>query len=490
MIIDGKGYAKVKYKYQIARTSSKAEEPELDEVGQPMMNEDGTPVMVSKDVISEEVTGEYPTIDVKNWANVYYDPRFVLLEDRPAFIEEVGGVRFSALWRKKDQKDSPLFNLDKVRLLGTSTAQNKDEWLGQLRAVSGIPDAAGDKFDLNNLTVHTYFGYFTKNEDKPEDERLYEIAIVNQSIVIGFKEISQNPYVEIKCFEDTKTAFARGFVEPIIGLQDELNYKKNSASEFINKRLAGQKIWSPQSTVDPSTINDPVIVADNAQAAAAHFIDLPGRDINPSFFQEQNDLERQIQSATFTVDTANPRSEQALTNTATGMRIKFFESNSVIEEVRKHFEAGLQQLAYKMLQCAFENMEDNIVFKKQGTQEYWEANKEVLRDAIQKYAIRVEVNSSSFDYIENRRDEAMALYNTLLQAKQGGEPVNTTEALKELLSAFEKADPNKYIQPPNVADITAKLPTGGASQMKVEPRASQPSPADLTNLVAQGNLQA
>jgi hypothetical protein len=31
------------------------------------------------------------------------------------------------------------------------------------------------------------------------------------------------------------------------------------------------------------------------------------------------------------------------------MRIKFYESNVVIDEVRKHFEEGLERLAYKLL---------------------------------------------------------------------------------------------------------------------------------------------
>jgi hypothetical protein len=45
------------------------------------------------------------------------------------------------------------------------------------------------------------------------------------------------------------------------------------------------------------------------------------------------------------------------------MRIKFFESNAVIDEIRKHFEAGLERLAYKLLQEIAENIEDNMTIK-------------------------------------------------------------------------------------------------------------------------------
>jgi hypothetical protein len=66
--------------------------------------------------------------------------------------------------------------------------------------------------------------------------------------------------------------------------------------------------------------------------------EIPMRTLTTDYFQEQNDFERQIQAVTFTVDTGNPNSQQALTNTATGARIKFFESNSVIDSKRKSFE--------------------------------------------------------------------------------------------------------------------------------------------------------
>lgn len=66
--------------------------------------------------------------------------------------------------------------------------------------------------------------------------------------------------------------------------------------------------------------------------------ELPHRSLEPSYFQEQNDFERQIQGQTFTIDTNNSQNQQGLTNTATGMRIKFYESNVVLDEVRKHFE--------------------------------------------------------------------------------------------------------------------------------------------------------
>lgn len=84
MLMYGNSYAKIKYKYETARIK--------DENGK----------------ITEKVIGEYPTIDVKSWTDIYVDPRYVLLEDMPCIIELVDGVRLGDLMRKK----SKYMNLD------------------------------------------------------------------------------------------------------------------------------------------------------------------------------------------------------------------------------------------------------------------------------------------------------------------------------------------------------------------------------------------
>lgn len=131
-------------------------------------------------------------------------------------------------------------------------------------------------------------------------------------------------------------------MEGIVSLQRELNFKKNSTSKYINNALNRSWVWSPNSGVrvqDLVSRPNNIIVTDKDRASVENnLFELPHRDINPSYFQEQNDFERQIQAMTFTVDTSQNNSAQALTSTATGARIKFYESNTVMDEVRKHLE--------------------------------------------------------------------------------------------------------------------------------------------------------
>lgn len=185
--------------------------------------------------------------------------------------------------------------------------------------------------------------------------------------------------------------------------------------------------------------------------ALENFVELPHRQIPAEYFQEQNDLERQIQAATFTIDTTTPKSNQWLTQTATGIRVKEFETNSVMEELRKHFEEFMVRLAYKFLQEMYENMWefDNLTIKKtDGTWKY-KVHREALAEAIKRFDIQIEVWSSSRDSIEQRREDALAQWNIALAAANAWVAVDLDEQYKRLMKTFEGINENKLLKQPN-----------------------------------------
>jgi len=422
MLIYGNSYAKVKYKYETAR----------------IRNDEW--------VIEENVIWEYPTIDAKSWTDIYIDPRYILLEDAPALIEVINNVRLADLKRKKDK----YINIDKIDDLPNTSEFQEDEDGSKARMyeVTWIPTTEFTNWvDKNSLTIKTFYGKYALEW---EEEKLYRVSTVNDMIIIEFEEITCIPYEDIKAFDDTETSNAVWVVEPIMSLQRELNFKKNSASEYINHSLNRSYIWSPNSWVNPADLisrpNNIIATTKDAVTAQNNLIEQAHRPLDSSYFAEQNDIERQIQAQTFTVDTSANRSNQALTNTATGARIKFFESNTVIDELRQHFEEGLERLAYKLLETTFENMEDNIVIKKLGDEWFWEINKELLRDAFSRYSIKIEANSSSLDDIERRREDSIGFFNTLALWAQAGVPVDFTEGLKDVINTFEKRDPDRFIK--------------------------------------------
>lgn len=435
MVRYGIWWAKACYKYNISR------DLEYEKVQEEV---DGEILDRYIPKTKEKIVYEMPTIEVKNWTNIVYDPRYIRLDDMPWLIDVTEWVRLG-YFLKRSKK---YMNVDKLKDLCNREFDSDDSYKQAVLTIAGI--APKERIKQDSLTIKSFYGLYDI-EWEWETEKLYEFVWVWWAILLSAKEITQLPYEDIKCFEDTETHFATGFLEPIIWLQNELNHKKNSASEYINQALNRTYVWSPNSWINPrNVISAPwgiIATSADAQTALANFVELPHRQISSEYFQEQNDFERQIQWLTFTVDTSQPQNNQSLTNTATGIKVKFFESNSVIEEVRRHFEEWMERLAYKLLQIVYESADENIVIKKLDDDWFWEINKEAFRDAMRRYEFKVEAGSSSFDSIEQRREDAIAKMNIWMQLKQAGVNINIDELGKWVLDTFEWVDVNKLIKP-------------------------------------------
>jgi len=480
MVDYGVWFAKIKFKYDISRASkvTNKEEIYIDENGEEQVE------VINKEV-EEKVSWEYPTIEVVNRTDIFYDPRIKLFKDIPAVIEEVNNVRFVDI--KRNKKD--YINIDKLELINWLKPYSEDS-TGYKQAIFSITWMTSSKdwwIDMKSLNIKYYYGLYDIKWNG--DERLYKIWIVEWILCICFNEITQIPFEQIRCFEDTDTNISRGFLEPIMWLQKELNFKKNSTSEYINHALNRSWVRSPNSWINPKTLiskpNNIIPTTKNVEEAMSNLQELPNRDINPSYFQEQNDFERQIQGLSFTVDTSNQRNAQALTNTATGARIKFYESNVVLDQIRRQFEAWLVRLAYKLLNETFENMDNNIVISKLWDTGFWEMNKELIRDAVSKYEIKIESWSSSLTSIEDRREEALSKYNLWLQAMQSWVPVDMEKLFIASLDTFENTDWKDYIKQQPIQGMWWMWGWGQLEQ----PIQAPEWPAQLTKNVAQWNIQ-
>jgi len=427
---------KVSPKYRIKRTS------ENDISYDELWNE----IPVKK--VKEDVYETYAWIDVKSRTDMYFDPRYVRLEDMPSIIDVTNNARLSYFTRNK----SKFMNLDMLEqcCLASKSQWTTDWYKNKIAAITWIQQAQPKIIRPDTLTVKCFYWLYDLSDDESmKNEKLYEFWTVDDVVLVYACEISAMPYEEIKCFEDTESFFATGFLEPIIWLQDELNRKKNKASEYINKTINPDYLRSPISWIDPRKLNqwhwNIIPTSKDAQTALANFVQIPWRDLNSSYFQEENDFERQIQAATFTINTNTPITQNSLTNTATWAKIQNFETDSVTGEVRKHFEEGIVRLSYKLLQFEFDNMEEDTlsVKKKDAENEYRQIHKEALKDAVEKYEINIEAGSSTYDSEEARRNDALAQWNIWLQAHQAQIPVNLKNLFEKVLETFQWYDKTK-----------------------------------------------
>lgn len=471
-------FAKVVTKYDISRTEKKVDKEEqyIDDMWVEQTRK------IDRE-IEEKVANQYVTIEPVSWTDMYYDPRYVMFRDMPAVIHLVSWVRLAEL-----KKSKHYINSDKLEAIA-KLDPTMSNYKSMVQSLTGLTVIDTPKIDKNNLQIKFYYGLYDLKDNG--DERLYKIWVANDLVCVCFEEITQIPFEQIRCFEDTETNLSVGFLESIMGLQQELNYKKNSASEYINHALNRSWIWSPNSWVNPKKLiskpNNIIPTSKSVDEALKNLQELPHRTLDASYFQEQNDFERQIQGLTFTIDTNNSQNQQGLTNTATGMRIRFFESNSVIEEIRKHLEQWLERLAYKLLAEIAENTDENITIKQMDDDGFWEINKELIVNAIEKFEIKIEAGSSSYDSIENRRDDAIAKGNIWLQYAGAWVPVNLEEIFKDTLNTFEGTNAEKYITKQPIQMPWQPGMWGGQIPMQ-EPAPSWPEA--ITQWVAWGDIVA
>lgn len=397
--------------------------------------------------VAESVVDEYPTVEPLSWTDCFFDPRYETPREMPAFVIRKNGVRMSDLERCEDY-----FNLDKVRLAANTSAfnANPDTWRAAMYAEAGIPTNFSSPLDEQSLTVDEYQGLY----EIDGKEALVKLTTVGGMILIGAQKITDKSIEKLAAFDDPETYLATGVVEPIMGLVDEYNFKKNAAAAYINAALNRTWLWSPNSGVSPDDLRTDgrrsggiIPIGGSLQQAEANLKELDRREINPSYFQEQNNFERDIQNSSFTIDTAQQPGAQALTDTATGARIKFFESSAVIAMVRDNFEDAMRSLCYKILLSAFDNLKGNVIIKGSGDGDFWEVNKEAFRNAIKNFDIQIEIGSSSIDGMEERRSNAIAAWNISNAAAKAGVPADLGEAYRVVMGTFEGIDPNRLLSP-------------------------------------------
>lgn len=406
--------------------------------------------------VTEKMVSFLPTIDVASWTEMFYDPRYKVLEDMPWVFRVKEGVRIQDLYFSSEN----YFNLEELEQIWSSNFTSSEDYKNVIYNVTGVTDVKlSSKIELNSLRVKEYYWVYSFT-GSAKDERLYKITIVNDAVLIWLEEITEIPIVDIKCHEDPEVFFSVWYVEPIMGLQNEINFQKNAQATAISQALNRSWLYSPESGVDPTDLVDRpwnIIVCNKwVENAQRNLVEMQPRPLPSQYFWNINDYNRDIQRLSHTIDVWAPVGQQWWgTRTATAEKIRYFESNSVTAEVRKSFERWVVELAYKILDWTVNNIKKNFVIKRIEDNKFIEINIEALKDALERYEIRAEANSSSFDDLESRREEAIALKNLLWEAKQLGVPVNIEDWYRAIFNTFENIETSKIL--PEQDDTKALL---------------------------------
>lgn len=114
--------------------------------------------------------------------------------------------------------------------------------------------------------------------------------------------------------------------------------------------------------------------------------------------------------------------------------------NDVVNDVRQSFEDALSRIAYKILETTYENMDANIYFKSVDGKKFWKLHKEAFADALRRFDIRVEANSSSSVDVEARRQDAIAVKNIAGELMQMGAKIDVNKLASNIFKTFEGMD--------------------------------------------------
>jgi hypothetical protein len=409
--------------------------------------------------ITEKITKQYPTIEIISLQELYFDPRFFYTKDMPAVIRRHENVRLSELVAMKNEEG--MMNLDRIRT-NNLTVYNTDK--SDIYRLF-IPNDTGTpiEMDTSTLTVDEYYGYFSENGD-PEDEVLYEIWVVNDSLCVRMRPITEMPIKSAGFFEDCEQHFSIGLGETLMGLQREYNFKMNSAIEYINQNLNHTYLFDPQSGIDPRMLmyaNAPkavIPVSQGIENAVNGLKEIERRPIDPNYFANQNEIRNDMETVSFSVNALSSGSRPGSSETATGTKAAYYDSNIVTSDVLAHFEEWLEDLCYDMLECLFENHTDDKIVQEIGVNRYKWLSKEIFKKAKLRYLIKIDIGSSSLDSQENRREDALAKLTVLQKAVEAGEKPEMREAIKDILATFENTDPNAYFPPVSGMDMLQGMP--------------------------------
>ncbi len=405
-----------------------------------------------KTIKKEMVLNEYPTFEVPDIFDVFFDPRIENDEDLPSIIVNKDDVRLADL---KAQKDI-YFNLNELDN-ETGKAYSTDGGNHKINRYSaqGIPNV---EVGTDKLNVKRYLGYFSET-GKLEDEDLYEIVTVNDSVLIKFKELKFKPWVRFSPTEVPGQGVGIGLVEPIEKLQKAYNLTRNQRAENVSLVLNRMWIMKRGAGIDPrklvSRAGNVIPVKDMEGIAP-----LQTPDVTQSAFTEANSINTEIQQTLGTIDTTQDQSSNGFTNLATGQKIRWNEYNVRYKAWKQNFEEALGRLGEKMLLMVGIEANQNPLISDENNKQFWEVSKTAFDQLSDFYRISVLPDSTANDSIENKREEVLAFGQLALSYKGQGVPINMSKIWSDIANSFPGRNPEDYLEQPMEAQGAPGGPEG------------------------------
>ena len=165
-------------------------------------------------------------------------------------------------------------------------------------------------------------------------------------------------------------------------------------------------------------------------------------------------------------------------------------------------------MAYDVLDIVAERFNDDIVLSLgENAKDIKKIfNTKSFEMAPLKYNIEIESGSSSFESIESKREDAIAMYNLLKDMANSGADIDLNKVNEKVLNTFEKVNYEEIKKQQDLNSSQGKsledlmkggmpgmpgAPSGSPTQKQVQPGEQEPGLNDVAGLtqdVVQGNI--
>lgn len=457
------GFAKVKFEQQVF----KRQEKELKK------NKRGEQVEQITEI--EEVVNEYPSFEVPDIFDVYFDPRVEQVNDMMAIIQNEDQVKLRDLLKREDI----YFNLDKLNTVSGEFSHEDDNYKMNKFSEQGVPYITDNKLE-QYVTLRHYYGYFSDPE-KEEDARCYYMVLAGDSVLIRMEEIDFIPFEKFSPTSIPNQTIGMGIVEPVRLMQDAYNLTRNQRFENVSMVINRMWLIKHGTGIDPRRLQSKA-----GQVIFTKDIDgiqpLATPDVTASSYQEANAINSEIQQALGTIDATQASSSESFTNTATGERIRWSEYNSRFRSIKRALERALGRLGEKMLMMTGKKATQNPLVQDPVTEQFFEVAKTNFDSVTDFFSVSVLADSTEFDSIDNKRENDIAFLQMAITMQSQGVPIDMVKIWNKVAKNFGENGMEYISQQPQQPQGGKQLPEEAAERAIGSPSPEEQLTEELTQM--------
>lgn len=376
-LIYGTGIAKVTWKKEVV-THNKLEAE---------MGEDGS-VIGSKEVSKRKVVYDGPCVSNLDLKSVYPDPDGYDVDSCRYIIHKYMAT-------EPELSGNPSYSKELLKQVTYGFTNDEIQ--------RGLHNTARESLSKNECEVLEYW----------EDDRLVVVAggVVLRDEPNPYAH-KKKPFVVVCDHQDDQVIYGVGEVEPIEGLQNEMNTLRNMRMDFNTLSLNPTFMVRAGSVADINSVQFrpgwKIVV--NGDATAVRPVELPQSPM--ASFKEEESIKMDLQTVTGVSDYSKGNEGGSLNDTATGISLIQEAANQRFNAKLQNLEFGLQRIAefIRDLYLQFITKEMVIRITEKDGYQFLGIKPE---DIAGEYDIRIESGSTVPSNKIQERNEEMNKYNVL-----------------------------------------------------------------------------